>query len=97
MKGKWSINPVKSYHQLTAPDFWEDIKPSRLGDNKPAWMTFGDLWVDEVERGLKACAVFCWYPIYCERHRRCLQRNSGSHPYQPVRDRCLRALKARRT
>jgi len=27
-------------------------------------MTFDDQWVDEVNRGLKACAVFCWFPIY---------------------------------
>ena len=28
-------------------------------------MTFDDQWVDEVKRGFKACAVFCWFPIYC--------------------------------
>jgi len=27
-------------------------------------MTFDDKWVDEVRRGLKACEVFCWYPLY---------------------------------
>lgn len=48
------------------PDFWEAVKPSRLGANKPAWMTFDDQWVDEVRRGLKACVVFLWYPLYCE-------------------------------
>ncbi|KAG6908192.1 hypothetical protein DXG01_005781 [Tephrocybe rancida] len=63
-KGKWSINPVKTYKQMTADDFWENAKPSKLGDSKPNWMTFDDLWVDEVRRGLKACAVFCWFPIY---------------------------------
>ncbi|KAF9269554.1 PTR2-domain-containing protein [Marasmius fiardii PR-910] len=64
MKGRWSLNPVKTYHLLTAPDFWESVKPSKLGDAKPTWMTFDDHWVDEVRRGLKACAVFCWYPVY---------------------------------
>lgn len=29
-------------------------------------MTFDDQWVDEVARGLKACGVFCWFPIYCK-------------------------------
>jgi len=49
---------------MTAADFWENAKPSKQGDNKPKWMTFDDQWVDEVNRGLKACGVFCWYPIY---------------------------------
>jgi POT family proton-dependent oligopeptide transporter len=29
-------------------------------------MTFDDAWVDEVRRGLMACGVFLWYPLYCE-------------------------------
>ncbi|EFQ34923.1 POT family protein [Colletotrichum graminicola] len=43
--------------------FWERIKPSRVAD-KPAWMTFDDAWVDEVRRGVMACAVFLWFPIF---------------------------------
>lgn len=39
-------------------DFWDHVKPSNVV-NKPKWMTFDDAWVDEVRRGLKACAVFC--------------------------------------
>lgn len=27
-------------------------------------MTFDDAWVDEVRRGLLACKVFLWYPLY---------------------------------
>jgi POT family proton-dependent oligopeptide transporter len=27
-------------------------------------MTFDDQWADEVKRGLKACSVFLWFPIY---------------------------------
>ncbi|KAL2819854.1 POT family-domain-containing protein [Aspergillus cavernicola] len=45
-------------------DFWHTVKPSTLGDNRPVWMTFDDEWVDEVARGLKACRVFLWYPLY---------------------------------
>ncbi|KAG6888586.1 hypothetical protein C0995_007268 [Termitomyces sp. Mi166 len=63
-QGRWSLNPVKTFKALTADDFWENAKPSKLGDKKPEWMTFDDNWVDEVRRGLKACAVFCWYPVY---------------------------------
>lgn len=64
-KGKWSLNPHKTYKNLTSPNFWENAKPSSVKGTKPRWMTFDDKWVDEVRRGFKACAVFCWFPIYC--------------------------------
>jgi len=64
-KGRWHLNPIKTWRDLNADDFWENAKPSRQGgENRPAWMTFDDQWVDEVKRGLKACAVFLWYPVY---------------------------------
>ncbi|KAF7760085.1 hypothetical protein Agabi119p4_10761 [Agaricus bisporus var. burnettii] len=63
-KGKWSLNPHKTYKNLTSPNFWENAKPSNVKGTKPRWMTFDDKWVDEVRRGFKACAVFCWFPIY---------------------------------
>jgi hypothetical protein len=47
--------------------FWERIKPSSLranGEAPPVWMTFDDAWVDEVRRGVIACKVFLWYPLY---------------------------------
>lgn len=66
MKGRWSLNPVKTYKSMTSPDFWESVKPSQIQGSKPPWMTFDDQWVDEVKRGLKACGVFCWFPIYCK-------------------------------
>lgn len=66
-RGRWSLNPVKCYKQLTAADFWENAKPSKIPlEQRPKWMTFDDQWVDEVRRGLKACSVFCWYPVYCK-------------------------------
>ncbi|KAJ7128615.1 peptide transporter PTR2A [Mycena epipterygia] len=64
-KGRWSLNPVRTYRNLTAPEFWDAAKPSRVRPSaRPAWMTFDDQWVDAVQRGLKACAVFAWFPIY---------------------------------
>jgi POT family proton-dependent oligopeptide transporter len=69
-RGRWSINPVKTVKQLTADDFWENVKPSRVAANnggvKPSWMAFDDQWVDEVRRGFKACVVFVWFPLWCE-------------------------------
>jgi POT family proton-dependent oligopeptide transporter len=47
--------------------FWDRIKPSAIrarGESPPAWMTFDDAWVDEVRRGVIACKVFLWYPLY---------------------------------
>lgn len=64
MHGRWSWNPVRMVRNMRAADFWDSAKPSRLGDQRPEWMTFDDAWVDEVRRGFKACAVFCWYPIF---------------------------------
>ncbi|KIX05842.1 uncharacterized protein Z518_03815 [Rhinocladiella mackenziei CBS 650.93] len=64
-KGRWSINLYRTYKNLSAPDFWERVKPSRIPNaERPAWMTFDDAWVDEVRRGLKACVVFLYLPLY---------------------------------
>ncbi|PWY65637.1 PTR2-domain-containing protein [Aspergillus sclerotioniger CBS 115572] len=63
MQGRWSLNPVRLFKSNPTP-FWDHVKPSALGSNRPLWMTFDDEWVDEVARGLKACKVFLWYPLY---------------------------------
>ncbi|KAK7040753.1 hypothetical protein VNI00_009659 [Paramarasmius palmivorus] len=62
--GKWSLNPIRTYKNLRADDFWENAKPSKQKGELPKWMTFDDHWVDEVRRGFKACGVFVYYPIY---------------------------------
>ncbi|THU84559.1 peptide transporter PTR2A [Dendrothele bispora CBS 962.96] len=62
-RGRWSWNPWWTYKNMRADDFWESAKPSKQ-QNRPGWMTFDDQWVDEVRRGIKACGVFVWYPIY---------------------------------
>lgn len=65
LKGRFSLNPVKTWRNLCAADFWEQAKPSHYqGENRPSWMTFDDQWVEEVKRGFKACSVFMWYPVY---------------------------------
>ncbi|KAJ7501461.1 peptide transporter PTR2A [Mycena galericulata] len=64
-KGRWSLNPLRIWHRFTAPDFWEAAKPSHIpAARRPAWMKFDDAWVDEVRRGLGACGVFAWFPVY---------------------------------
>ncbi|KAF8537280.1 MFS peptide transporter [Trichophaea hybrida] len=65
MKGRWSLSPIATYKSLHAADFWDRVKPSNIpASSRPSWMTFDDEWVDQVRRGLLACKVFLWYPIY---------------------------------
>ena len=65
MFGKWSINPVQTYRNMHAPGFWDKVMPSKISESqRPAWMTYDDAWVAEVRRGLKACAVFLYMPLY---------------------------------
>ncbi|KAK1767508.1 POT family-domain-containing protein [Phialemonium atrogriseum] len=44
---------------------WELAKPSNVPvAERPSWMTYDDAWVDEVRRGLMACKVFLFLPIF---------------------------------
>jgi POT family proton-dependent oligopeptide transporter len=57
----------KKSKNIRDPEWWNKIKPSALrerGESVPEWMTFDDAWVDEVKRGVLACKVFVWYPLY---------------------------------
>ncbi|KAF3479412.1 oligopeptide transporter [Arthroderma uncinatum] len=62
-KGKWSLNPFQTSRNFKQPGIWDAAKPSNIA-NKPSWMTFDDAWVDEVRRGILACSVFLWYPLF---------------------------------
>ncbi|KAF2257623.1 peptide transporter PTR2-A [Lojkania enalia] len=64
IKSGWHLNPITSWKTWQNGSFWENNKPSRLGDAKPKWMTFDDAWVDEVARGFNACVVFIWIPVF---------------------------------
>lgn len=64
-RGRWSINPFRTWKNMHDGTFWNDVKPSNIEPSRrPKWMTFDDQWVDEVRRGFAACAVFAWYPLY---------------------------------
>ncbi|KAL7948789.1 PTR2 domain-containing protein [Trichoderma barbatum] len=44
---------------------WDTVRPSRIAvAERPAWMTYDDAWVDEVRRGLMACKVFLFLPVF---------------------------------
>jgi POT family proton-dependent oligopeptide transporter len=61
MSGKWSFNFAKMKREFT----WDTVRPSKIPvSERPAWMTYDDAWVDEVRRGLKACKVFLFLPLY---------------------------------
>ena len=48
-KGRWSINPFKTWKNMHDGTFWEKVKPSNFTDaTRPKWMTFDDAWVDEL-------------------------------------------------
>lgn len=79
-KGRWSINPFKTWKNMHDGTFWENVKPSKFTDeSRPTWMTFDDAWVDELRRGFAACAVFCWYPLFwlCYNQSKYTQRPEG--------------------
>lgn len=64
-KGRWSWNLAQTKRNFKDPEFWNAVKPSNIAPaDRPAWMTFDDEWVDEVRRGVLACKVFLWYPLY---------------------------------
>ena len=66
MRGKWSVNPLATYRKMTTHDFWDHVTPSSLspGARRPEWMNYEDDFVDEVIRGVQACKVFLWYPVF---------------------------------
>jgi len=55
LKGTWSWNPIKTWKAWTSPDFLERAKPAAViasnGGVPPSWLTYNDVFVDEVRRG----------------------------------------------
>ncbi len=48
-KGRWHINPVRTYKHLNDGTFWDSVKPSGFAPGtKPKWITYNDAWVDEL-------------------------------------------------
>lgn len=56
------------YVRKRSPAFnynWDVARPSKVPvEQRPSWMTYDDAWVDEVRRGLMACKVFLFLPIF---------------------------------
>ncbi len=68
MRPYWSWNPLRMISNLRRTNtFWEDTKPSRIPPSRrPKWMTsdIDDIWVSELRRGVQACSVLLWLPLY---------------------------------
>lgn len=85
-KGCWSPNPAKTYRNFSNEGFWERVKPSNMGPDRPKWMQgIDDAWVDQVARGFNACkvrsdSVLCLTSTSTDPPRRCSAgcRSTGS-------------------
>ncbi|KAI8992110.1 POT family-domain-containing protein [Mycotypha africana] len=53
--------------KIKVKDGLEACKPSNLAIDHPDLLheaTWDDVFVDELKRALRACIIFCWYPIF---------------------------------
>lgn len=68
IRPSWSWNPLRTISNLRrATTFWDDAMPSRIPPHRrPKWMnaSIDDKWVSELRRGLGACSVLLWLPLY---------------------------------
>jgi proton-dependent oligopeptide transporter, POT family len=64
----WSWNPLRTIKNIRRTrTLWDDVTPSRIPPFKrPKWMTpaIDDAWVSELRRGIQACSVLIWLPLY---------------------------------
>lgn len=64
-RSRISLNPIRSYRQLNDGTFWTSLRPSEIPpEERPSWYTFDDDFVDELGRGLSACSIFLWFPLF---------------------------------
>jgi POT family proton-dependent oligopeptide transporter len=62
MKAWWNAQTMTGWFKR--PN-WDFVRPSKISvSERPSWMTYDDAWVDEVRRGLKACGVFLFLPVF---------------------------------
>lgn len=65
LRPAYSINPIRLIKNIRAPGFWEPAKASYYPEGQaPAAITWDDDFVDEVDRTMKACQVFLFFPFY---------------------------------
>lgn len=64
IKASWSWNPTTFIRNCKSDHFWDVSRPSMVQDQSPDWMIYNDRWIDELSRGIKACAIFIFFPLY---------------------------------
>ncbi|WFD20732.1 hypothetical protein MCAP1_002984 [Malassezia caprae] len=65
VRKNWSWNPVRLMRNVQSSTYWDCAKPSMLSESeRKPWMAYEDVWIDELRRGVKACAVFLLFPLY---------------------------------
>lgn len=93
LKVAWSWRFKDILTIFNRKNFWEPVKPSNIPvQDRPKWMVFDDVWVEELSRGTKACAVFILFPFYWLCYNQILnnlifqagQMNTGSSPIEIV-------------
>ncbi|KAF2434373.1 putative peptide transporter [Tothia fuscella] len=59
LRENWSHNSFRGQFS------WDIVRPSKIPiAERPTWMNYDDAWIEEVRRGLKACKVFLFLPLY---------------------------------
>ncbi|KAL1695683.1 POT family-domain-containing protein [Schizophyllum commune] len=62
---KLSWNIARTFRDIRQPGFWDPAKPSSYEQGQvPSNITWDDQFVDEVDRTVKACQVFCALPFF---------------------------------
>ena len=65
LRPAFSWNPIRFVRNTRTHDFWEPAKASFYPpDQVPAKITWDDEFVGEVDRTMKACQVFLFFPFY---------------------------------
>ncbi|KAJ3554308.1 hypothetical protein NM688_g3181 [Phlebia brevispora] len=65
LRPAFSWNPVRFVSNVRQPGFWGPARPSYYTEGKlPALITWDDEFVGEVDRTMKACRVFLFFPFY---------------------------------
>lgn len=65
IRTNWTWNLPTFIKRCRSDSFWDSVRPSNVPvAQRQPWMVYDDVWIDELSRGIKACAVFILFPFY---------------------------------